>query len=39
LVGGIVSLFAIGPCCLFGLPVGLWAVLTLVRPEVRAAFH
>ncbi len=26
------------PCCLFGLPLGIWAVTTLGRPEVREAF-
>lgn len=29
----------ISPCCLVGLPVGIWALVVLVRPEVKAAFH
>ena len=27
------------PCCLLGLPFGIWAVTVLNRPEVREAFH
>lgn len=26
-------------CCLLGLPLGIWAIVVLVRPEVRAAFR
>jgi hypothetical protein len=26
-------------CCLFGLPVGIWTLVVLSRPEVRSAFH
>lgn len=29
----------ISPCCLVGLPMGVWALVTLNRPEVRAAFR
>jgi hypothetical protein len=28
-----------GPCCLFGLPVGIWGLVVLSRPEVREAFE
>jgi hypothetical protein len=28
----------ISPCCLIGLPIGIWAIVVLVRPEVKAAF-
>jgi len=27
------------PCCVLGLPVGVWSLLTLRRPEVRTAFE
>jgi serine/threonine protein kinase len=27
------------PCCVVGLPVGVWSLLTLKRPEVRSAFE
>jgi hypothetical protein len=26
------------PCCLIGLPVGIWALVVLSKPEVKAAF-
>lgn len=29
----------LSPCCLVGLPVGIWALVVLARPEVKAAFH
>jgi predicted Zn finger-like uncharacterized protein len=36
-----VTIFAILPCwncCLLGLPLGIWSLITLNRPEVKAAF-
>ena len=29
----------ISPCCLVGLPIGIWAVVVLSKPEVKSAFH
>lgn len=29
----------ISPCCLIGLPIGIWCLVVLVRPEMKAAFH
>jgi hypothetical protein len=29
----------ISPCCIIGLPVGIWCLVVLTRPEVKAAFH
>ncbi|MEY2428203.1 MAG: hypothetical protein QOJ40_1088, partial [Verrucomicrobiota bacterium] len=29
----------ISPCCLVGLPIGIWAVVVLSKPEVKGAFH
>ena len=29
----------ISPCCLIGLPVGIWAVVVLSKPEVKSAFR
>jgi hypothetical protein len=26
-------------CCVFGLPVGIWTLVVLSKPEVKAAFH
>jgi hypothetical protein len=28
----------VSPCCLLGLPVGIWALVILMKPEVKAAF-
>jgi hypothetical protein len=28
-----------GWCCLLGLPLGIWAVVVLMKPEVKAAFR
>lgn len=28
----------ISPCCLLGLPFGIWALVVLLKPEVKAAF-
>ncbi len=29
----------ISPCCLVGLPIGIWALVVLAKPEVKAAFQ
>jgi hypothetical protein len=29
----------ISPCCLIGLPIGIWALVVLSKPEVKSAFH
>ena len=29
----------VSPCCCLGLPFGIWALVVLFRPEVKAAFH
>jgi len=29
----------ISPCCLIGLPIGIWALVVLSKPEVKGAFH
>ena len=28
----------VSPCCILGLPVGIWALVVLMKPEVKAAF-
>ena len=28
----------IGPCCLVGIPIGIWSVIVLMKPEVKSAF-
>lgn len=38
--GSILAMINIGECCcLLGLPVGIWSLVVLMRPEVRAAFQ
>jgi len=27
------------PCCVLGLPIGIWALVVLMKPEVKSAFH
>jgi hypothetical protein len=29
----------ISPCCLVGLPIGIWALVVLNKPEVKSSFH
>lgn len=29
----------VGPCCLIGIPFGIWAVVVLSKPHVKAAFR
>ncbi len=29
----------ISPCCIIGLPIGIWSLVVLMRPEVKAAFN
>jgi hypothetical protein len=29
----------ISPCCLVGLPIGIWALVVLNKPEVKGSFH
>jgi hypothetical protein len=29
----------ISPCCFIGLPIGIWAVVVLSKPEVKSTFH
>lgn len=29
----------VSPCCLVGIPIGIWALIVLSKPEVKAQFH
>jgi hypothetical protein len=29
----------LSPCCLIGLPIGIWSLVVLSKPEVKSAFH
>ena len=35
----IAMLPCVSPCCLIGLPIGIWALVVLNKPEVKAAFN
>jgi len=40
LVASILALIpCISPCCVVGLPIGIWSLIVLTKPEVRSAFH
>jgi hypothetical protein len=30
---------ALSPCCLFGMPIGIWALIVLFQPDAKAAFR
>lgn len=39
-IGSILAAFNIAACCcVLGLPVGIWSLIVLLRPEVRSAFQ
>lgn len=35
----LISIPCIGPCCPFGIPIGIWSLMVLFRPDVRAALE
>jgi hypothetical protein len=35
----IAAIPCISPCCLIGLPIGIWAIVVLMKPEVKNSFH
>jgi hypothetical protein len=34
-----IPLPCVSPCCLIGLPIGIWAIVVLMKPEVKSAFR
>ena len=38
LTGAILAMLPCTPCCIIGLPIGIWAVIVLIDNEVKAAF-
>lgn len=39
MAGAIIAMIpCFGPCCCIGLPVGIWALVVLNKPEIRAAY-
>jgi hypothetical protein len=40
LAAAIVALIpCFSPCCLIGLPIGIWALVVLSKPEVKSQFE
>jgi hypothetical protein len=39
MAASIIAMIPCQPCCLLGLPFGIWAVVVLSKPEVKSAFH
>ena len=35
----IVAMIPCGGCCCIGLPVGIWALITLMKPEIKSQFR
>ncbi len=38
MIGTVVSLIPIHGCCCFSIPIGIWAIIVLLHPVVKAAF-
>ena len=39
MTGRIVAMLPLSCCCLAGLPIGIWSLVILAKPEVKAVFH
>ncbi len=40
LVASILAMIpCIGPCCVIGIPIGIWCLIILLKPEIKSAFH
>jgi hypothetical protein len=39
MTAGIVALLPCSVCCIIGLPIGIWSLVVLSKPEVKNAFH
>jgi len=39
-ISAIISVIpCVGPCCVLGIPFGIWALVVMGRPEIKNAFH
>lgn len=38
MIGSVVSILPCNYCCCLSLPIGIWALITLMNPDVKAAF-
>jgi hypothetical protein len=39
MIGAVAAVLPCGCCCFAGIPVGIWALMVLMKPEVKAAFR
>jgi len=39
MAASIIAMLTCSICCLMGLPVGIWSLVVLMKPEVKAAFN
>jgi hypothetical protein len=39
MTASIIAMLPCSLCCLAGLPIGIWSLVILSKPEVKAAFH
>lgn len=39
MAGSILAMVPCSACCLLGLPIGIWSLVLLSKPEVKSAFH
>jgi hypothetical protein len=39
MTSSILAMFPCSLCCLVGLPIGIWSLVVLSKPEVKSAFH
>ena len=39
MAAAVVAMIPCGGCCCIGLPVGIWALVTLMKPEIKSQFQ
>jgi hypothetical protein len=39
MTASILAMLPCSLCCVLGLPIGIWALVVLMKPEVKSAFH
>jgi hypothetical protein len=38
MIGAIAAIIPLNSCCCIGIPIGIWSLITLMNPDVKAAF-
>jgi hypothetical protein len=38
MTSSVLGMIPCSPCCLVGLPIGIWSLIVLMKPEVKSAF-